>query len=75
MAPDMLAKLLRPINIATTAAIGGIAVLVRKSRRARFAYHLTLYASSLGVASIWGVAVSVVATLVGQVCLIRPHHH
>jgi hypothetical protein len=67
----MLTAILRPVGIASAAILSALGLLSRKSRRARFAYHLTLYAGTLGIMSVWGVVVSVAATLIGQVCCFK----
>jgi lysophosphatidate acyltransferase len=66
----MMSAILRPVGIASAAILSALGLASRKSRRARFAYHLTLYAGTLGIMSVWGVVVSVAATLIGQVCII-----
>ena len=62
-----LSGVLRPLGLASTLALSALGIISRKSRRARLAYHLTLYAGTLGIMSVWGVVVSVAATLIGQV--------
>ncbi|WWC66947.1 uncharacterized protein I206_100854 [Kwoniella pini CBS 10737] len=61
-----LGWLLKPIALASTLAISTLGILSRKYQRARFYYHLTLYVSTLGALSIWGVIVSILATVSGQ---------
>ena len=76
----MLSTILKPLGIASTLALSTLGLISRKSRRARFIYHLTLYAGTLGIMSVWGVVVSVAATLIGQVLsatssqICRCHH-
>ncbi|WWD05952.1 hypothetical protein V865_004037 [Kwoniella europaea PYCC6329] len=61
-----LGWLLKPIALASTLALSTLGVLSRKYQRARFYYHLTLYVSTLGALSLWGVVVSILATVTGQ---------
>ncbi|WWC57935.1 uncharacterized protein I303_100470 [Kwoniella dejecticola CBS 10117] len=61
-----LGWLLKPIALASTLAISTLGILSRKYQRARFYYHLTLYVSTLGALSVWGVIVSILATISGQ---------
>lgn len=66
---NMFLSLLKPFALLSTIALSTLGVLSRKSRRARYAYHLTLYAGTLGFMSVAGVFISLVATVVGQVSL------
>ncbi|WVW81672.1 hypothetical protein I302_103667 [Kwoniella bestiolae CBS 10118] len=61
-----LGWLLKPIALASTLALSTLGILSRKYQRARFYYHLTLYVSTLGALSLWGVVVSILATITGQ---------
>lgn len=63
----MLGWILRPLALASTLAFSTLGILSRRYQRARFYYHLTLYISTIGAVSIWGVFVSVLASLAGQV--------
>ncbi|ORY27361.1 hypothetical protein BCR39DRAFT_538480 [Naematelia encephala] len=62
----MLGWLLKPFALASTIALSTLGILSQKYQRARFYFHLILYISTLGAMSIWGVAVSILATLAGQ---------
>ena len=67
----MFGWVLKPFALASTLAFSTLAVLSRRYERARFFFHLTLYISTLGVLSVWGVFVSILATAAGQVSV--PH--
>lgn len=63
----MLLSLLKPVALASTLALSTLGLLSRRFRRARYVFHLTLYAGTLGFMSVAGVVISLVATVVGQV--------
>lgn len=63
----MLGWLLRPLALASTLAFSSLGLLSQRYQRAGFYFHLTLYISTLGAASVWGVFVSILASLAGQV--------
>lgn len=63
----MLSWILRPLALVSTFAISTLGLAARRYERARFFFHLTLYISTLGVMSVWGVFVSILASLAGQV--------
>jgi lysophosphatidate acyltransferase len=63
----MLGWVLKPLALASTLALSTLGLLGRKYQRARFIFHFTLYVSTLGAMSVWGVVVSLLATLAGQV--------
>jgi lysophosphatidate acyltransferase len=50
-------------------AISTLGLLSTKYQKARFYFNLGLYSGTLGVLSVWGVVVSILATAVGQVSL------
>ncbi|KAK8844606.1 hypothetical protein IAR55_006453 [Kwoniella newhampshirensis] len=61
-----LSWLLKPFAVASTLALSTLGILSQRYQRARFYFHLTLYCSTLGLASVWGVIVSLLATAAGQ---------
>jgi lysophosphatidate acyltransferase len=63
----MFLSILKPLAVVSTIALSTLGVLSRKYRRARYAFHLTLYAGTLGFMSVAGVFISLVATIAGQV--------
>jgi len=63
----MLEWLWRPLAAASTLVVSTAAVLSRRYERVRLYYHLGLYLSTLGAASIWGLVITVMATATGQV--------
>ena len=65
----MLGWLTRPVTLVAALAFSTISVLSRKYRRLRLYYHLFLYTSTLGVLSVWGVLVSIAATITGHVSI------
>jgi len=51
-------------------AVSTLGLLSTKYQKARFYFNLGLYSGTLGLWSVWGVVVSILATAVGQVsCL------
>jgi hypothetical protein len=63
----MLLALLKPFALASTLALTTLGLFSRRSRRARYAFHLTLYAGTLGFMSVAGVFISLAASVVKQV--------
>lgn len=63
----MLAWALKRVAAASAVALSTIGVLGLGSAKARFAFKVTLYTGVLGLTSIWGVFVSLIATVTGQV--------
>lgn len=63
----MFLSILKPLAVVSTIALSTLGVLSRKYRRARYAFHLTLYAGTLGFMSVAGVFISLAATIAGQV--------
>lgn len=63
----MIEWLWRPLAAASTLVVSTAAVLSRRYERVRLYYHLGLYLSTLGAASIWGLVITVMATATGQV--------
>ncbi|WVQ85206.1 hypothetical protein IAT38_007371 [Cryptococcus sp. DSM 104549] len=61
-----LSWVLKPLALASTIALSTLGVLSQRYQRARFYFHLILYVSTLGLASVWGVIVSILATAAGQ---------
>ncbi|KAL7420334.1 1-acylglycerol-3-phosphate O-acyltransferase [Cryptotrichosporon argae] len=61
-----LASALKPLALVSTLALSALGVLGQKYQRARFAFHLSLYITTLGALSVWGVLVSVLASVAGQ---------
>ncbi|KAI9633124.1 uncharacterized protein MKK02DRAFT_18684 [Dioszegia hungarica] len=62
----MFLSILKPLAVVSTIALSTLGVLSRKYRRARYAFHLTLYAGTLGFMSVAGVFISLAATIAGQ---------
>lgn len=67
-----LSWLFKPLALASTFAFSTLGILSQRYQKARFYFHLTLYLSTLGVASVWGVIVSLLATAAGQVRIFPP---
>ena len=63
----MFGWLVRPLALASTVAISTLGVFSQRYQRARFFFHVILYISTLGAVSVWGLLVSVLASLAGQV--------
>lgn len=59
--------LLKPVALVSTVALSTLGVLSRRYQRARFYFNLTIYVSTVGLMSVWGVVVSILATAAGQV--------
>lgn len=62
-----LGWLLKPLALISTIALSTLGAFSKRYQRARFYLHLILYISTLGVISLWGVVVSILATVAGQV--------
>lgn len=60
--------LLKPVALVSTVALSTLGVLSRRYQRARLYFNITIYVSTLGLMSVWGVVVSILATAAGQVC-------
>lgn len=60
--------LLKPVALVSTVALSTLGLLSRRYQRARFYFNVTIYVSTLGLMSFWGVVVSILATAAGQVC-------
>ncbi|KAK4686994.1 lysophosphatidate acyltransferase, partial [Tremellales sp. Uapishka_1] len=58
--------LFKPLALVSTLAFSTLGLLSRRYQKARFYFHLTLYMSTMGVISIWGVVISILATAAGQ---------
>ncbi|OWZ45843.1 lysophosphatidate acyltransferase [Cryptococcus neoformans] len=58
--------LLKPVALVSTVALSTLGVLSRRYQRARFYFNITIYVSTLGLMSVWGVVVSILATAAGQ---------
>lgn len=64
--------ILRPLGAASAIAVGTLGILSRWYQRPRLYFNLTVYLATVGVASVWGVVLSVLATAVGQVSAALP---
>ena len=64
--------ILRPLATASAIAVAALGVASRKYEKARLYWHLGLYVGTLGLLSVWGVVVSVLATAAGQVSFSEP---
>jgi len=64
--------ILKPVVAVSAIAVSTLGLLSTKYQRARFYLNLGLYSGTLGVWSIWGVVVSILATAVGQVSFYMP---
>lgn len=58
---------IKPIVAVSAIAVSTLGLLSTKYQKARFYLNLGLYSGTLGIWSIWGVVVSILATAVGQV--------
>jgi lysophosphatidate acyltransferase len=68
----MVGWILRPIAAVSAIAVSTLGLLSTRYQKARFYLNLGLYSGTLGVWSVWGVVVSILATAVGQVsCLLQ----
>jgi len=65
--PAMLGWLWRPLAAASTMVVSTAAILSTRYERVRLYYHLGLYLTTLGAASVWGLLITVMATATGQV--------
>jgi lysophosphatidate acyltransferase len=65
----MLAWILKPLAYASTLAFTTLGLLSPRSQTARFYFNFTLYLSILGASSVWGVLISIFATIAGRVRL------
>jgi hypothetical protein len=61
--------IIKPIVAVSAIAVSTLGLLSTKYQKARFYLNLGLYSGTLGIWSIWGVVVSILATAVGQVSL------
>jgi lysophosphatidate acyltransferase len=59
--------IIKPIVAVSAIAVSTLGLLSTKYQKARFYLNLGLYSGTLGIWSIWGVVVSILATAVGQV--------
>lgn len=59
--------ILKPLAVASAVAFSTLGVLSRKSQKARLYFNATIFIATLGAASAWGVVISVLASLTGQV--------
>jgi len=64
--------LFKPLAAASALALSTLGLVSRKSQTARFYLNLGLYSGTLGVISLWGVVVSILASAVGQVSYSLP---
>jgi len=64
--PFALSWVFKPLAVVSALAFTTLGLLSRKSRRARLYFHVTLYVGGLGLASLWGVVVTIVATAAGK---------
>ncbi|ADV24659.1 lysophosphatidate acyltransferase [Cryptococcus gattii E566] len=58
--------LLKPVALVSTVALSTLGLLSKRYQRARFYFNVTIYVSTLGLMSVWGVVVSILATAAGQ---------
>ncbi|ODO09088.1 hypothetical protein I350_02688 [Cryptococcus amylolentus CBS 6273] len=61
-----LGWLFRPLALASTVAFSALGALSTRYQRARLYWNLILYLSALGMASAWGIVVTILATASGQ---------
>lgn len=59
--------LIKPLVAASALALSTLGLVSRKSQKAKFYLNLGLYSGTLGIISLWGVVVSILASAVGQV--------
>lgn len=59
--------ILKPLAVASAVAFSTLGVLSRSSQRARLYFNATIFIATLGAASAWGVVISVLASVTGQV--------
>jgi len=59
--------IIKPIVAVSAIAVSTLGLLSTKYQKARFYFNLGLYSGTLGLWSVWGVVVSILATAVGQV--------
>lgn len=59
--------LFKPVAAVSAIAVSTLGLLSTKYQKARFYFNLGLYSGTLGIWSIWGVVVSILATAVGHV--------
>ncbi|ORX35002.1 putative 1-acylglycerol-3-phosphate O-acyltransferase [Kockovaella imperatae] len=62
----MFGWLAKPVTLISTIALSSLSLLSKRYQRVRYGYHLLIYVSTLGALSIWGVVVSVLASVTGQ---------
>lgn len=58
---------LKPLAIVSAVAFGALGLISRKSQKARLYFNVTIYLTTLGAASIWGVLITILASATGQV--------
>jgi lysophosphatidate acyltransferase len=63
----MATWLFKPVAAVSAIAVTTLGLLSTKYEKARFYLNLGLYSGTLGVWSVWGVVVSILATAVGHV--------
>ncbi|WVQ74038.1 hypothetical protein IAR50_003619 [Cryptococcus sp. DSM 104548] len=56
----------KPVALASTLAFSALGALSTRYQRARLYWNLILYLSALGMASAWGIVVTILATASGQ---------
>lgn len=66
--------LIKPLAAASALALSTLGLISRKSQKARFYLNLGLYSGTLGVISLWGVVVSILASAAGQVSFRKPEY-
>jgi lysophosphatidate acyltransferase len=68
----MATWLFKPVAAVSAIAVTTLGLLSTKYEKARFYLNLGLYSGTLGVWSVWGVVVSILATAVGHVSCPAP---
>lgn len=59
--------IIKPLVAASALALSTLGLVSRRSQKAKFYLNLGLYSGTLGIISLWGVVVSILASAVGQV--------
>lgn len=59
--------LLKPFAVASVVALSTLGLLSRSSQKARLYFNATIFIATLGATSAWGLIVTVLAGLTGQV--------
>lgn len=62
-----LSWVLKPIAVASAIAFSTLGVLSTRYQKARYYFHSTIFLTTLGAASLWGLLISLVAAAAGEV--------